>query len=171
MWHRPSLILHSGFAHVAIFKWSGQVGWREAGLKRAAGQLTVRPAINLGLGPPTAQVSWLNKQSLKYTGLISSIINSTTPVLIADAPLLATFLGNQVCAGFPSPADDLGAQRIDLAQVLITHPQATYFLRARGHSMIDAGIFDNDILVVDRAIKPRLNHVVVAIVDGDLTVK
>lgn len=102
---------------------------------------------------------------------MSSVINSTTPVVASTSPLLASFLGNRVCAGFPSPADDLGAQRIDLTQVLITHPQATYFLRARGHSMIEAGIFDNDILVVDRAVKPRHNHVVVAIVDGDLTVK
>ena len=102
---------------------------------------------------------------------MSSVINSTNPSPVSAAPLLASFLGNLVRAGFPSPAEDLGAQRIDLTQVLITHPQATYFLRARGQSMIDAGIFDNDILVVDRAIKPRHNHVVVAIVDGDLTVK
>jgi DNA polymerase V len=100
-----------------------------------------------------------------------SVITSTIPVLVSDTALLANFLGNLVCAGFPSPAEDLGAQRIDLTQVLITHPQATYFLRARGQSMIDAGIFDNDILVVDRAVKPRHNHVVVAVVDGDLTVK
>ena len=64
-----------------------------------------------------------------------------------------------------------GGQRIDLTQVLVTHPQATYFMRASGHSMVEAGIFDNDIIVVDRAIKPRHNHVVVAIVDGDFTVK
>ena len=102
---------------------------------------------------------------------MSSIENLSKPTLVSATPLLALFLGNQVCAGFPSPADDLGAQRIDLVQVLVTHPQATYFLRARGHSMIDAGIFDNDILVVDRAVKARHNHVVVAIVDGDLTVK
>lgn len=92
-------------------------------------------------------------------------------MLISGQAVFTSFLGNQVCAGFPSPADDLGAQRIDLAQVLIIHPQATYFLRARGHSMVEAGIFDNDIKVVDRAIKARHNHVVVAIVDGDLTVK
>lgn len=100
-----------------------------------------------------------------------SLIDSKTPLLASATPLLASFLGNLVRAGFPSPAEDLGARRIDLTEVLITHPQATYFLRARGQSMIDAGIFDNDILVVDRAIKPRHNHVVVAIVDGDLTVK
>jgi DNA polymerase V len=85
--------------------------------------------------------------------------------------LLVLLLRNQVQAGFPSPAEDLGAQRIDLAQLLITHAQATYFLRASGHSMVEAGIFDKDILVVDRAIKPRHNHIVVAIVDGDFTVK
>lgn len=85
--------------------------------------------------------------------------------------MLALLIRNRVCAGFPSPAEDLGAKRIDLTQVLITHPQATYFLRASGHSMVEAGIFDNDILVVDRAVKPRNNHIVVAVVDGDFTVK
>ena len=76
-----------------------------------------------------------------------------------------------MCAGFPSPAEDLGAQRIDLTQMLVLHAQATYLLRASGHSMVEAGIFDNDIMVVDRAIKPRHNHIVVAVVDGDFTVK
>jgi DNA polymerase V len=84
---------------------------------------------------------------------------------------LALLIRNQVYAGFPSPAEDLGAQRIDLTQMLITHAQATYFLRARGNSMEGVGIFDNDILVVDRAVKPRHNHIVVAVVDGDFTVK
>jgi len=80
-------------------------------------------------------------------------------------------LRNRVCAGFPSPAEDLGAQRIDLTKMLVVHAQATYFLRASGLSMIELGIFDNDILVVDRAIKPRHGHIVVAIVDGEFTVK
>ncbi len=102
---------------------------------------------------------------------MTSIVTAAQPVLISDVPLLALLLRNRVCAGFPSPAEDLGAQRIDLTQVLITHPQATYFLRASGHSMVEAGIFDNDILVVDRAIKPRHGHIVVAIVDGDFAVK
>ena len=100
-----------------------------------------------------------------------SIVSAQLPVLISEAPLLALLLKNRVNAGFPSPAEDLGAQRIDLTQMLITHAQATYFLRASGHSMVEAGIFDNDILVVDRAIKPRHGHIVVAVVDGDFTVK
>ena len=80
-------------------------------------------------------------------------------------------LNNTVRAGFPSPAEDLGAQRVDLTSLLVTHTQATYFLKASGHSMVEAGIFDGDIMVVDSAIKPRHGHIVVAVVDGDFTVK
>ena len=100
-----------------------------------------------------------------------SIPTLLSPVPVSDAPLLALLMKARVCAGFPSPAEDLGAQRIDLTQILITHPQATYFMRASGQSMVEAGIFDKDILVVDRAVKPRHNHIVVAVVDGDFTVK
>jgi DNA polymerase V len=102
---------------------------------------------------------------------MNSVFHSSCPVLLSDAPLLAHLFISRVCAGFPSPAEDLGAQRIDLTKVLITHPQASYLLRARGHSMVEAGIFDGDILVINRALTPRHNHIVVAIVDGDFTVK
>ena len=108
---------------------------------------------------------------LAYTVWMNSVFMPAIPMPLSDAPLLAPLLVSRVCAGFPSPAEDLGAQRIDLAQVLITHPQATFMLRARGHSMTEAGIFDNDILVVNRAINPRHRHIVVAVVDGDFTVK
>jgi DNA polymerase V len=100
-----------------------------------------------------------------------SLISTTTPVLVSDAPLLGMLLSNKVCAGFPSPAEDLGAKRIDLTELLVVHVLATYFLRASGISMIELGIFDGDILVVDRAIRPRHGHIVVAIVDGEFTVK
>ena len=108
---------------------------------------------------------------MRSTALPATATATATPVPLSSAPLLAKLLVNRVCAGFPSPAEDLGAQRIDLAQVLITHPQATFILRARGHSMMEAGIFDNDLLVVNRAIPPRHRHIVVAVVDGDFTVK
>lgn len=76
-----------------------------------------------------------------------------------------------VQAGFPSPAEDLGAKRIDLTAQLIVHPQATFLMRARGDSMRDFGIFDGDVLLVDKAITPRTGHVVVAVVDGEFVCK
>ena len=102
---------------------------------------------------------------------MNSTISLHAPVPVSEAPLWGLLLKNTVCAGFPSPAEDLGAQRIDLTALLVTHAQATFFLKASGHSMVEAGIFDGDIMVVDKAIKPRHGHIVVAVVDGDFTVK
>ena len=102
---------------------------------------------------------------------MNSTISIHAPVPVAEVPLWGLLHKNTVCAGFPSPAEDLGAQRIDLTTLLVTHTQATYFLKASGHSMVEAGIFDGDIMIVDRAIKPRHGHIVVAVVDGDFTVK
>lgn len=76
-----------------------------------------------------------------------------------------------VRAGFPSPAEDLGASRIDVLQHLILHPAATYVLRVRGDSMREHGIFDQDILLVDRAIRPKHGHIVVANLDNEFVVK
>ncbi|KRH99157.1 LexA family transcriptional regulator [Curvibacter sp. PAE-UM] len=99
-------------------------------------------------------------------------ITSGVPVPVAEASVHALQrLDNRVAAGFPSPAEDLGGQRVDLTRELVTHPQATFLLRARGHSMVGAGILDDDILVVNRALVPRHQSVVVAVVDGEFTVK
>ena len=76
-----------------------------------------------------------------------------------------------VAAGFPSPAEDHAVKRIDLNDILIRHPQATFLMRVSGSSMKDAGIDDGDVVLVDRAIKPCHGHVVVAVVDGEFTVK
>ena len=74
-------------------------------------------------------------------------------------------------AGFPSPADDFQARRHDLNELLITHPMATFMWEVSGHSMIEAGIGDGDVLVVNRALTPVHRDIVVAQVDGDFTVK
>jgi DNA polymerase V len=93
------------------------------------------------------------------------------PVLASSVPLGVILIQGTIQAGFPSPAEDLGAQRIDLTKLLIKHSQATYCWRASGQSMTEIGIFDDDIMVIDRAIRPRHNHIVVAVVDGEFTVK
>ncbi len=76
-----------------------------------------------------------------------------------------------VRAGFPSPAEDFQAERIDVLKYIVLHPQATYTLRVRGDSMRDEGIFDGDVILVDRAIKPRHGLIVVAVADGAYTRK
>jgi DNA polymerase V len=76
-----------------------------------------------------------------------------------------------VAAGFPSPADDYIDRKLDLNEHLIDHPAATFFVRVSGDSMTGAGINSGDILIVDRAIEPVHGKIVVAIVDGELTVK
>lgn len=80
-------------------------------------------------------------------------------------------MSHSVRAGFPSPADDYVEKRIDLNEELIQHREATFFLRVKGNSMVDSGIDDGDELIVDRAIKPEHGRIVVAAVDGELTVK
>lgn len=91
----------------------------------------------------------------------------------AAEPAKTTFpmMGYSVRAGFPSPADDHVEKRIDLNEELIVHREATFFLRVRGKSMLEAGIDDGDELIVDRAIHAEHGRIVVAAVDGELTVK
>ena len=91
----------------------------------------------------------------------------------ADRPAphgLPLFLA-RVSAGFPSPADDYLEDRLDLNRHLVKHPAATFFVRASGDSMIGAGIHSGDILVVDRSLEPGNNNVVIAVINGELTVK
>ncbi|MDQ7830095.1 MAG: translesion error-prone DNA polymerase V autoproteolytic subunit [Desulfovibrionaceae bacterium] len=76
-----------------------------------------------------------------------------------------------VSAGFPSPAEDYIDKRLDLNEHLVRHPEATFFVRVQGHSMADAGIAPGDILVVDRAATAVSGSIVIAAVDGELTVK
>lgn len=81
------------------------------------------------------------------------------------------FYQHSVSAGFPSPAEDEIEEKLDLNELLIKHPVSTFFLRVSGSSMIKAGIHHNDILVVDRSIEPSHGKIVIASLNGELTVK
>jgi len=76
-----------------------------------------------------------------------------------------------VPAGFPSPAEDYAEGRLDLNDYLVEHEAATFYVRVKGHSMSGAGILDGDIIAVDRALEPRHGDIVLAVIDGELTVK
>ena len=75
------------------------------------------------------------------------------------------------CAGFPSPAEQYLEPPLDLNELLVKRPAATYFVRVEGDSMIGAGISNGDLLVVDRSLRPSDGDVIIASVDGDFTVK
>ena len=98
------------------------------------------------------------------------------PPLVFFRPDLSTeydipFFDQPVQAGFPSPADDHLEERLDLNKKLIKHPSATFFVRVEGESMRDAGIFKDDILIVDRSIDPIDGKIVIALINGEFTVK
>lgn len=88
-----------------------------------------------------------------------------------DSKLERPLIGANIAAGFPSPAQDYIEKVIDLNEHLISHPSATFFVRVEGESMTGAGIFDNDVLIIDRALEATDGKVIVAVLNGELTVK
>ncbi|PQJ80695.1 LexA family protein [Polaribacter porphyrae] len=76
-----------------------------------------------------------------------------------------------ISAGFPSPADDFRETRISLDDELIRNKDATFFAKVKGQSMINAGLDDNDLLVIDRSLEPANNKIAVCFLDGEFTVK
>lgn len=92
------------------------------------------------------------------------------PVTNGGRPLLPLGAG-RAAAGFPSPASDHIDQSLDLTEYLVLHPEATFFLRVKGDSMTGAGIHHGDLLIVDRSLEAASGRVVVAALNGELTVK
>ena len=86
---------------------------------------------------------------------------------IFKIPLLA----DSVSAGFPSPADDYTEENIDLNEHLISNPFSTFFLRVKGDSMINAGIKDKDLIIVDKSLIAKPGNIVIAMIDGEFTIK
>ena len=78
---------------------------------------------------------------------------------------------HHISAGFPSMADDFMEKKLDLNELMVKHPAATFFVRVEGNSMQNAGIYSGDILVVDRSIEASNGKIIVAVVNGEFTVK
>lgn len=100
-----------------------------------------------------------------------SSTRSNEPFFITQAPLALDICSWKVPAGFPSPAADHSQKRIDLNEHLIRNKEATFLFRVKGDSMTGAGIFEGDTLLVDRSVEPKHNNVVLAIINGEFTVK
>lgn len=98
-------------------------------------------------------------------------ISGVSPALISEKKQPSPFFASQPAAGFPAPGDDMVEKPLDLNDLLIQNPTATFFVRVSGDSMEGAHIFDGDILVVDRSVTASDNSLVVAAVFGELVVK
>lgn len=110
-------------------------------------------------------------------GMDTPLFSSALELLGASAPVrpggregLPLYL-SPVEAGFPSPAEDDLDRKLDLHEYLVRNEAATFFLRAHGDSMLGAGIHDGDLLIVDRSVEAGHRRVVIAALDGELTVK
>ena len=89
----------------------------------------------------------------------------------ADQDALFLEFVQEIHAGFPSPAADHADERIDLVRELSSHPETTFYARVSGDSMHDAGMFDGDIIVIDKSLEPHNGDIIIAAVDGEFTVK
>lgn len=114
---------------------------------------------------------YLDPKPLSYWTIVDNIV---LPILkVSEFPTLINLplFASKVPAGFPSPADDHLEASIDLNQQYIKHPSATFFVKVQGHSMIGAGIHNGDMLLVDRSLEAQSGSIVIAVVNGELTVK
>lgn len=102
---------------------------------------------------------------------LSSELESLQPASQIIHRLNCPLFSCRISAGFPSPASDYVENNLDLNDLMVLHPAATFFVRVSGDSMRDAGILEGDYLVIDRSLKVAQNDIVIAVVDGELTVK
>ena len=109
----------------------------------------------------------LNARRAQQQHNVAEILQLDSP----GAPLSLPLYSSKVAAGFPSPADDHVEKRLNPNDYLISNDSSTFCVRVKGDSMIDAGIFENDVLVVDRSRVAQLGDIVLAILDGEFTVK
>ena len=125
----------------------------------------MRMTVRLIKANPAAQSNSLSRPEIGLTQ-----IDHRSPAGSKPRAALPVFL-SAVSAGFPSPAEDYLEGKLDLNDHLIPRPAATFMVRATGDSMTGVGIFSGDILIVDRSLQPKHGAIIIAVLDGELTVK
>ena len=143
-------------------------GGRRPGAGRPRGGRYGEPTRTVRV--PESLVPALRRQ-LEHWPIKTGELTLLPPPALPGSEQPLPLFGSRVAAGFPSPADDHLEGSLDLNHYLLRHPAATFLVRASGDSMIGAGIHPGDLLVVDRALQPEPGRVVIAAVDGELTVK
>lgn len=134
------------------------------GKRQGAGRIPSEPTQVIRL-----PVSVIERLKSRPGSLKSNVVEINSPG--CSSPLERPLYLSKVAAGFPSPGDNYVERRLDLNEHLVRHKEATFFVRVNGDSMTGAGIFDGDLLVVDRAVSPEAGRIVVAAINGELVVK
>ena len=116
---------------------------------------------------PYATIAKRLKEGTLRAGDINAFLDFTTEGVPAAVPLVSC----SAACGFPSPADDHLDRPLDFNELLIKNPAATFAVRIAGESMIDAGLFPNDIAIVNRSLQPVSGNIVLALVNGEFTIK
>lgn len=112
----------------------------------------------------------MQRDNLELVWVRGDNIINLFPAELDDKEITFPFF-DPVCAGFPSPAADYEQSPLDPQDYLIKNQASTFFARVKGNSMIDAGIFENDVIVVNRSINPKIGDIVLAVINAEFTVK
>ena len=127
-----------------------------------------------GAGRPRGESSKVIRLPVSLVPAVQALLAAPSGARVPDphaTSLKRPLFGHKVKAGFPSPADDFVEAWLDLNEHLIEHKDATFFVQATGDSMTGAGIQEGNLLVVDRSLEARHGDIVIAVIDGELTVK
>ncbi|MEI6063355.1 MAG: translesion error-prone DNA polymerase V autoproteolytic subunit [Pseudanabaena sp. ELA748] len=146
---------------------SGEIRQSKVRKLRTGRRDQVIPNLQLSANKVVIDInSWTKEQ---VCGLAESVREVYVPDLRTKLEL--PLQNCSVPAGFPSPAEDYVEHKLDLNSYLVTHPAATFFVRASGNSMTGANIHDGDLLIVDRSLEAAHDNIVIAVVHGEITVK
>ena len=148
-------------------------GGRRLGAGRKPGNSMAQPTTVIRVPVNIAEIiknfvsTLKGKHSLQGQTCVVDLIKFTQ----AKQRIILPLYTSKVAAGFPSPADDYVEQQLNPNDYLVENNTTTFFVRVKGDSMIEAGIFDNDVLVIDRSKTQQTGDIVLAVLDGEFTVK
>lgn len=140
-------------------------------IKSAGGTRFLRPLIERAIAHLDPKDQQAGRTLLSDMPGFDALSASSFSSIAYSRRLSIPMVEMNVPCGFPSPALDYSHEEVDLSELLIKNPLATYFARAKGDSMVDAGIFEGDILVIDRSVEARSGDIVLAYLNGEFTIK
>lgn len=148
-------------------------GGRRSGAGRKAGNNMAQPTTVIRVPVNTVKIikNFVSTLTEEHALQLHAGFSDLIQFVRAKQHIALPLYTSKVAAGFPSPADDHVEQRLNPSDYLVENDATTFFIRVKGDSMIEAGIFDNDVLVIDRSKTQHTGDIVLAMLDGEFTVK